>query len=395
MALSQLDVGINSLFDLSIKLDLEALCAVDLRPKSVPNTPLEELYKQGNPSFGYTGTLRDVVQELEQAYADPTSKNILQRALHPSRIIRAVLDYKIGKPFLTQPEDLMIKACNTALALYQKQADAQKELTAFETWVSNYPGLLDQPISQEIDIITQEASEPNRNKTTASRLNFDPTPVLFIALGHGGLAAGLDVFTRYCELRTKNDDEQGEPQFYAIRFSRIKKGDSSPQLDESEKKYLRELAKGRQVVLFDEDSSTGETLIAARSYLECQITYGKPIRTYTNLDARQKIGLTPKVKKYYHEYYHDNDWESVTLKTKHNPKNIAFLLDPASNKLKYNSMPDEFKDNPVPDLPAAGSMTLVPKICQNDILLKNRGYFNNYHLNNNNNNNIESILQTF
>lgn len=81
-----------------------------------------------------------------------------------------------------------------------------------------------------------------------------------IALAHGGIAAGMDVFLGYCDL-TASDS-----LLYAVRFSTQKLLDQEPQLSAREHSVLIRMREQRQIVIFDEDSASGTTLRKARAY---------------------------------------------------------------------------------------------------------------------------------
>ncbi len=201
-------------------------------------SPLEDFHSK-NSWIKYEGTLREVLDDLRDL-------NPIDTALHAGRIIRAVLDYKIQHD---KGYDLILPAVDTAVSLYLGEG-----LQGIEKLLNS--DLLDIPIEQEHDSISAEMFEVDLSKRTAENLRekFEGSDLLFIPLGHGGVVPGLDVFLHYC------DGERRHNSFYPVRFSREKMGDKEPRLSPEEKEYLRTIGSSREVVIFDEDVCSGETI---------------------------------------------------------------------------------------------------------------------------------------
>ncbi len=232
-------------------------------------SPLEH-YDHFDPNLAYTKKLSDVIVELLAARYHDSIEHARTIALHPPRLIRAVIDYKIAhpeKPFL---ERLVIDSIATALDFYQSSPNAVKDLEMFLRRIHETGNneLLDAKIEQKDDSTTWKATNPTYSQETVERMKRDISQkdIVLISLGHGSIAAGMDVFLRYID-QTQSQDSL----FYVSRFSRIKHGDNKPQLTPTEIAILKEASSRRSVVVFDEDVNSGETKRRALSYFQQEI----------------------------------------------------------------------------------------------------------------------------
>lgn len=262
-----------------------------------------DVYPFNEPN-GYCGPLTTVFSELDESLASDQKSvlSLMRSILHPPRIIRAAIDYKMEAP---ESEHLVKDATELGLAVYAGTPDARQRLANYKTLAGDFPEIMNKTIIQEKDRTTWGASDPGRSKETA-RLLADLNQgdkVLFIALAHGGVSPGMDVYLRYCDLT-----KQSNSVFYPVRFSRRKTHDSCPVVSHSEKRYLQEQASGRKVVLFDEDSATGQTLSAARNHFFNHILPGTYLRIATNYDFNNfdkptvSFGLAP-LKNWHEDVY--------------------------------------------------------------------------------------------
>jgi hypothetical protein len=107
---------------------------------------------------------------------------------------------------------------------------------------------------------------------------------LFVALAHGGVAAGMDTYLRYCSETGENNST-----FYVARFSTQKLSDIYPQLSPTEISYLQKQLRGKRPVLFDEDMSSGKTLDRAQKFFDGSVFPQGRVIVVTNLDARGEL----------------------------------------------------------------------------------------------------------
>ncbi len=238
---------------------------------------------------GYDGTMMQVLDELQaQLVLRRREANPVILALHPPRIMRGVMDYFIQ----TQRENgkvyLLRKAVRLALAL-SNNLETSRYLRKFGRAVVNsgHGDLLKFPVSQIPDRPAWDSTRPDRSRRSAEALlgQARGRDLLFIPLGHGGVAAGLDVFEYYRKLtRTKGS------LFYPVRCSMKKKHDRQPRASQEEVKFLRQAAVGRVPVVFDEDVITGETIMNAyeffRGILEVE---GRTLLQLTNLNMKVQV----------------------------------------------------------------------------------------------------------
>jgi len=84
------------------------------------------------------------------------------------------------------------------------------------------------------------------------------------------IAEGMDVYLRLCD-KVKSDNSV----FHAVRYSRSKHKDSIPQVNDLEFTYLEKQLPHRQLVIFDEDSYSGDTLRYALQFFSGQLNIPK------------------------------------------------------------------------------------------------------------------------
>jgi hypothetical protein len=262
----------------------------------------------------YTGTLADVIEGLDRALDEGDAVKLV---LHPPRMIKAVMDHKIDNPDAECVEQLLRESIGLALGIYGGSSHRQ-DLARFRDAIksSGNDELLTKRLEQKKDKLSWEASAPEKCAASAKELAsehariYRAKDVLFIALAHGGVAAGLDTFLRYCDLA-----QSAGSSFYAVRFSKHKSHDKQPRLSGGEIDYLRSLSEGKQVVVFDEDSCEGGTLREAVWFFYGHVFPGRSINHRANINqygislhkVREKF--TPLPDAYAREVY----WSEVGM----------------------------------------------------------------------------------
>ncbi|OGI66015.1 hypothetical protein A2642_04990 [Candidatus Nomurabacteria bacterium RIFCSPHIGHO2_01_FULL_39_10] len=261
-------------------------------------SPFDALYNTtGKGSLEYNGTLDDVLSVLtESAFSQSLTTQPDIWALHPPRILRAIIDYKIGRPELPNVEQLLKDAINITLDIYVNPQNTTRVVEALKDEIQQMQlqDLLTTPLTQPLDPTTWEASTPKRSQKTAHRLKKTTSAdLLFIALGQGGIAAGMDVYLRYCALTGSTNSA-----FYVARLSRLKLKDTRPKLTVTEIQYLQKEAQGKEIVIFDEDKSSGATIYNARYYFSTKVFPTQNVITITNFDKIRELH-----KKWYEKLY--------------------------------------------------------------------------------------------
>ncbi len=247
-------------------------------------------FRDAFSSLFYAGTLAEVLDELEIATAATNQQvHLLQLALHPARVIRATIEHKISNPYSPSALLLLRESLQLGLDIYRDPKGSHSGVEQFRQRVIETAadtGLLEKPLEQPDDRVTWRATDPKRSQKTAKELASanKKGDLLFIALAHGGVVAGLDVFLRYTELARTNGSE-----FYVTRFSRRKLGDELPRLTLEEIRYLQDRAVRKQVVIFDEDVCLGTTLRQAQAYF-CGVVFpGQVVKIATNLGEASEL----------------------------------------------------------------------------------------------------------
>lgn len=251
-------------------------------------SPFERMnFLLGREYQPYTGTVKGVFEELKEAMQQATTQEHFARiALHPARIIRAVLNHKMAHQD-SNVEVALAQAVMVALDIYKNNPDALQHVD--ELYKSPFiQDMLDEEVEEPSDPTTWYATEPGKSMHTAERL-VDKTQggeILFIPMAHGGIAAGLDVFARY----TTTTGSEGSV-FYPVKFSVHKSGDQQPQVSDDDRRFLQaNVALGKKIVIFDEDISSGATTEQAQEYFSKLFGIPKElIIIETNSDARTEL----------------------------------------------------------------------------------------------------------
>lgn len=220
--------------------------------------PFDRQYEE----LAYDGTVQSVIDDLRaslQSPSDGISKKGL--ALYPPTLIRGVIDWNVENPhtgIVNNVKDVV------AMGLATYKGDYPSALSLLDQYEESLNDrVLESEIHQAGDIASWIGYNPSRSYRKAMELafHFDERPLLFIALGQGATAAGMDVFLHHSYITEIDNSE-----FYVVRFSRNKKKDVRPAMTKSEAEYLQEAGKGRQIVLFEEDTITSNTLQAGTDF---------------------------------------------------------------------------------------------------------------------------------
>ncbi len=241
-------------------------------------------------TLAYQGTLRGILRDLHEELnkSDPVSHDPYIRILHPARIIRAVLDHKVVDP-TPQSTDFIQQAVRGGLEVYAGlDTRALETLEDFESSIrtNGKDSLFDSPVIQVADISTWRAMNPSYSRVSAELLarRTEGASILFIPLAHGAVAVGMDIFLRYISLTGSNGSV-----IYPVRDSMHKLHDREPRLTPEGIDYLRNAAKGRYIVVFDEDVNTGVTLKDAHYFFGKRSVIGREPITLTNNNYSQNL----------------------------------------------------------------------------------------------------------
>ncbi|MCH8520051.1 MAG: phosphoribosyltransferase [Nanoarchaeota archaeon] len=242
----------------------------------------DNFYPNASSKFmNYEDTLEKLLKEFEELKTIGSLKPIDILVLYPPRIIRAVIDYKIYNPQITRLEDLLQKVINFSLNIYsQSFSDISKEVRNLKEYIAtNFPDLLKFKIIQDEDKYTWLAMNPQKADILIAKLVpiIKSKDILFIALAHGGTASGLDVYLRIKDFVLVSN-------FYSVKFSRRKSFNKIPQLSSTEILNLKELAKNKQVIIYDEDVASGNTKKIAISFFSD--LFGKEIYFVSSLESQ-------------------------------------------------------------------------------------------------------------
>ena len=238
----------------------------------------------------YLGNLEEIFNRIEQREDKknqeykPTIKEIYQRIMDPPRIIKALIDYKIKNPNVQNMHSLINNSIDFALNEYLGLKQTKEEAEKLNQNILNNCGeaIFLEAIVQKFDTPTFYAQNPEKSRDTVRKLTYfcNKQPILLIALAHGGIASGMDVYLEYTNL-TKQKEKS---LFYPIRCSKYKYGDNNPQISKEEKEFLQKNAEDKIVVIFDEDTCTGRTLKNAKNFFKEEIFPYSSIKIASNMD---------------------------------------------------------------------------------------------------------------
>jgi hypothetical protein len=261
-----------------------------LIPETTGYTSPFEFINMESFTLSYSGNLQSVINEELDALQSSPYSSANKLALHPPRIIRAIIDCRIENFQFKGMEEIQSMGVDLALKLYRycmiDPQRAQFELEAFIASLKSfnpdiYNKLMQQKILQRDDKITRMAYNPRLSETTVHRIRNShnlQNGILFLVIGHGGIPAGLDVYLR---LNPKDSI------LYPFRFSRNKLHDKNPQItDEQESLLIRLQRQYPNIFLFDEDMASGKTMEETRKYLRGIFPYQRIDEDY-NFDDNE------------------------------------------------------------------------------------------------------------
>src|SRR3989344_3903086 len=171
------------------------------------DSPWDSVYSQTLPEdLNCKGTVGSELQMLHFISSFPDTivrkKNL---ALFSPSVIRSAIDYKVDGSNTSNATSFLNLAIELGLAAYKDEAGLSELIADFQNF-SHIEGLSVLPVFQKPDYVTWEAMDPKLSEATASSLvsRFEGIDVLFIPLAHGGIAAGIDGFLRYCDISKSN-----------------------------------------------------------------------------------------------------------------------------------------------------------------------------------------------
>ncbi|MBS3119791.1 hypothetical protein J4475_03130 [Candidatus Woesearchaeota archaeon] len=259
-----------------------AQLATQTADRSAVFFPFLELYRLQT----FDGTLMQVVDDLQTSLSAPyTAETLANVALAGGRLVRGTVDFRIKNPDEPGIDELFQEVTDYAVFLYQEYPNrvaVRNELGRLKDRLASSKAANTQVV-QKADEAKWLSAQPVLLQQTLEELMgaVDSRDILLIALGHGGVVPGLDLFSRWHTFAGSDNSA-----FYTVRFSRHVSGDKNPQLMPYDAKKLRQLSCGRSVVLFDEDTSPGGTIERARRVFSKHIFPGIKIVEAVNADYR-------------------------------------------------------------------------------------------------------------
>lgn len=214
---------------------------------------------RAHEAMQFQGTLEGIVNKLTKI----DSLSLLDKAFHPPRLVRGVLDISIESEDICgeQKYNLVRDALDISLAAYNQDfLDVRKRLQEF-----NQSKLRGEVIQQK-DITSLYAYHYSNLKKTLGDIDYftQGEPIHLLGISHGGLPPAMNTYLAYRDSERKGSKQSS---MYTFRFSASKQEDDSPRLTDYENDVILEEAKDKKIMLLDEDISTGKTLLQAEKYL--------------------------------------------------------------------------------------------------------------------------------
>ena len=119
----------------------------------------------------YDGTLKDVLLETESILManKMNGEELTKLTLHPPRILKAILNYKIDNPQISELESLLDDATNLCLDIYRNSPTTLEQIYELTNKIeeSEYSELLNTKLIQQIDQTTWDSTNPKKSKLSA------------------------------------------------------------------------------------------------------------------------------------------------------------------------------------------------------------------------------------
>jgi hypoxanthine-guanine phosphoribosyltransferase len=225
----------------------------------------------------YRGSFGHVIDGLKTSIRTGSHVDSM---LYAGRLMRGVLDDKIDNVESAIDFDSIVLASDLTLDVLRGQVPADRIDETFRiSRLHTIPA--EAKIKQKIDESTHSATKPVLIHRTERELRsvIGDADMLCVALCHGGLLAAAGVY-----LQREVERPGSQSVFYPARHSMYKHGDESPQLTDEEVGRLRAEVQDRELVVIDEDVSTGNTAVTAMRYFKNKL--GKTPNFLTTLGGR-------------------------------------------------------------------------------------------------------------
>ena len=202
--------------------------------------------------------------------------------LESSYLIRGLLDYNYRKEnnlthyLIDKAVDINLDIYSSNFSKIDFKLDELKNSLKLEK-------ILNYEIKNSFDSITWLSYHPRYTQNTLNNIleykeREGITDILFISLANGSISVGIDLYLKYI-----NETKTQESIFYPVLFSNNKLSMKKPNLNNKEKEKLINYSKNKQIIIFDEDISSGNTMSIAKDYFK-SILKNEKIITFANLD---------------------------------------------------------------------------------------------------------------
>lgn len=214
----------------------------------------------------WNGTVHDAIVDLGRLtmddYRRPSDERLWDETIwHPSRVLAAVI--KATGRHVPRVREIT-QLTNFTKNLYIGNACSADIDTVRE--ITQRFGITQKDAYLWIDDRTLTATNPALSREAAKRLQTLPHQNLcMVPLGNGGFTASILTALEYRRMTGQ------ELPIYPVRFSRNKSYDYEPFATNEELTHLATISQGRTTVVFDEDTTSGQTINEAVNYFRSKL----------------------------------------------------------------------------------------------------------------------------
>jgi len=213
----------------------------------------------------WQGTFQDAVTDLGQLAAGETCPRPYkvywdEVAWHPSRLAAGIINATLQED---RPRtDELSEVTRVSKAILSGGGN-DTDIAGLGRIIQDY-GISQADAYLNIDARTLSSTRPELALKAANRLHrrLGDQTLFMITLGNGGFTAGLLTALEHQKITGR------DLPLYPIRFSFHKQRDLQPQITAEETEYIAEQAANSTIVVFDEDTTSGQTICKAIKHLK-------------------------------------------------------------------------------------------------------------------------------
>ena len=257
-----------------------------------------DIYAEQNPCKSYSrdGKLSETLDELKKGKRRVSDYDRYNTIYRVGDIIRASLSFKENGGIQSNIPEFIETTTQYALNICRNPRERKKIVKKFENEMIETCNskLFNQWINYNIGDSNVEYWTNNNCLRSAGALveKTKNKNILMIPIADGGIVPGLKVFLKYIKLSESNDSK-----IYPLRYSTRKNPRDTTRVESSELNYLLKMGRNRDIVIFDDDSYSGRTILGLKHLLQREIFGDKNILLKVNGNMTSKFKMTRNARK--------------------------------------------------------------------------------------------------